>query len=545
MKLQFAPSLLLSILQITSTAAFAPPSSFHATIPSCLHSYNDVHYNHEHYDDNEYYNEQHSNSLYNEPNVDFSRRDTTGAFFRGLTAAGAVAAGSAVMRPWNANAAEFSDGGIPSSLAFSPPAPVANAPPAAAAKASSSPSFKLTPLKTPARSNTASSIQYKNSLAEMDSSVLAAGAITAAGFVGVASTLPNSQEGNWDKADDKQSAATPASSASPPPPKEEKPWFQPPIPYGIANKDQNPFINQSTSTIPSKIAGAPPPLGAAPYGLASGRNYWDNKVLNTADSLPRPPPPPKAVTPPPPPVVDTAQDADKPWYQPPTPYGLINKSNNPFLKDIQQYCEPGKVSDPCTESIKGYLNDLSNTGEAASGEAAGTIVSYLDSLGGKTTPAGVSAAPSARVVKEALLTPPSPSEAEVVKEYLDALNIAKRPVSTGMVMEAPPKSKSTAGGEYRVYEERLTSIETRVDSLEKRVDGLPDEVFQRMEEWRLAQENKWGASQWAGGMSGGSGSGAGGGYASPPPPSPKKLKVIVRNAPRSTGMGGYLESLNP
>jgi hypothetical protein len=545
MKLRLAPSLLLAVLQIGPSTAFAPPAS-HTAIGTSLNSYGYESQYNEYYNEDEYYHEE--PSLYNEQNVDFSRRDTAGAFFRGLTAAGAVAAGSAVMHPWNANAAEFSDGGIPSSsstASSSAVAPVGAPPPpaqAAAVISKTTPSFKFTPLKTPARSSTAPAVQYRNSLAELNEmglgNTVAVGAVATAGLVlGVAATQPGR---DW-SADDKPAAATATASSTPKaadqPKKEDKPWYQPPTPYGIVNKDQNPFANKA-QPVPATVAGAPPPMGAAPYGLASGRNYWDNKVLQTAVSLPKPPPK-KAPAPPPIPDVNASKDDEKPWYKPPTPYGLVNKSSNPFLKDIQQYCEPGKVSSDCTESIKGYLNNLSATGEAASGEAAGTIVGYLDSLGGKT-PAGASAAPSTQIVKQALATgsSPPPASAEKVKDYLDALNIGKKPVATGMVMNAPPSKPRPGSNPFEAYDDRLTNIETRVDSLEKKVDGIADEVFDRMESWRTGQENRWDTQY-------GSGSGSGG-YVVPSPPSPpQKLRVKVTNAPRSTGMGGYLESLNP
>ena len=566
MKLKLAASLLLAALHIAPSSAFAPSSR--VAIPSSsLRSYNNQYYDNnddQAYSEEEYYNyrKQQQDRLYDEPSVDFSRRDTTGAFFRGLTAAGAVAAGSAVVggRPWRANAAEFSEGVIPKSSAPVASAPAAGAPAKAqqaAAPAAKSPSFKFTPLKSPAQTAraSASTFQYKNSLAELDSNVLAAGAVATAGIFGAAATL-NSQEDNknW-SADSINNAATTKPSApaatstvstAPAPPKKEveKPWYQPPTPYGIVNKDKNPFMSQSSAPIPSVVAGAPPPLGAAPYGLAGGRNYWDNKVLQTAASLPSPPK--KKVVIPPAPAIDSSKDNEKPWYQPPTPYGLVNKSNNPFLKDIQQYCEPGKVSQDCTESIKGYLNDLSSSGETASGEAAGSIVGYLDSLGRTNG----NAAPSTEDLKQALVTSSAvpAASAEVVKEYLDALNFAKKPINTGMVMNAPSPSsaaKPPLGGGYEAYDERLSNIETRVDNLEQRVDAIPDEVFDRMEEWRTAQENRW-VGQFDSVTNSAGGSTVGSGYSIPPPSSPpKKLKVAVRNAPRSTGLGGYLESLNP
>ena len=205
----------------------------------------------EYYNEDEYYEEQQQPSLYNEQNVDFSRRDTTGAFFRGLTAAGAVAAGSAVMRPWNANAAEFSSGGVASNPAPPTVAPVGSPPPpaqAAAVLSKTKPSFpKFTQLRTPARTSTGSPVQYKNSLAQLYENgmgnVLAAGAVATAGFVGVAGTLSSQGDKNWAD-DDKPAPAASVPKAPEKPKKEEKPWYQPPTPYGIVNKGENPFANK-------------------------------------------------------------------------------------------------------------------------------------------------------------------------------------------------------------------------------------------------------------------------------------------------------------
>lgn len=259
-------NLKLAVVQIAPSTAFAPPSFISATTSS-LRQYNEY-YSQEGYHVDEYDNQSHP--IYGEQNVDFSRRDTTGAFFRGLTAVGAVTAGSAVMRPWEANAAEFSDG-VPAPT--SAPPPVSSVPPevpqTSAAKTTST--FSNFQFRTPARSTTTgSSAQYKNSLSEMDPTIVAAGAVTAAGLIGVTAAMDSIGDSNWaaqdnDKADAPASAAAAAAStAAPEKPKETvKQWYQPPTPYGIVNKDTNPFANKAVP-VPATIAGAAPPLGAAP-----------------------------------------------------------------------------------------------------------------------------------------------------------------------------------------------------------------------------------------------------------------------------------------
>jgi hypothetical protein len=250
----------------------------------------------------------------------------------------------------------------------------------------------------------------------------------------------------------------------------------------------------------------------------------------------------------------------KKWYEPPTPYGILNKDKNPFLKDIQQYCEPGKVSEPCTESIKGYLSDLSASGATASGEAAGAIVGYLDSLSGaKSRTSSIAASTSpAEAVMDALsngATPP-PASAQAVKEYLDSLNIAKKPTVTGMVMTPPPKKMNPPSSyeSYSAYDHRLTNIENRVSTLENRVEGLPDEVYNRMEEWRIRQESKLnGEMDRIASMMNGrvpvNGAPVNGGLpvnrGSPVPPSQPPPPPAVSTSKRGRGMGGYLDSLTP
>ncbi|KAL3801365.1 hypothetical protein HJC23_006975 [Cyclotella cryptica] len=561
MKLKLAPCLLLSVLQCDPATAFTTPSHA-ASIQTFLSNSYNYHDSEEYYHEDGYYYQQHS--IPNEPDVDFSRRDASGAFFRGLTAAGAVGAASSVLRPQWARAAEFSDGNFGSTTSGLPPAAAADAAPV-----TSSPAQQVA--EAASTSMNYATMQYRNSLAEMDPNILAAGAVATVGFFGVAGAM---QQDPQEDSTTAAPAAASTASTSPPKPAAEKPkWHEPPTPYGILNKNQNPFAEKAATPIVPKVTpGAPPP---GPYGLAAGRNYWDGKVLQTAAELPKPPPPPKPAQPAPPAAPAVAQTTNgketRKWYEPPTPYGILNKDKNPFLKDIQQYCEPGKVSQPCTDSIKGYLSDLSASGATASGEAAGAIVGYLDSLGGKKSSSsnaavgnaaftnyldalsGSAASTSpAEAVIDALSngSTPSPASAQAVKEYLDSLNIAKKPAVTGMVMTPPkkmPTPSSSSSESYSAYDNRLTSIENRVSTLEDRVNDLPDEVYNRMEEWRSRQESKLdGEVGRLVGMMNSKVNGTPVNGASPVPPSqPPPPPPAVSMGKRGRGMGGYLDSLNP
>jgi len=212
---------------------------------------------------------------------------------------------------------------------------------------------------------------------------------------------------------------------------------------------------------------------------------------------------------------------------------------------------------------------LSASGATASGEAAGAIVGYLDSLGGAKTSgsskaaytnyldalsgSAASASPADAVI-DALsngATPP-PATAQAVKEYLDSLNIAKKPTVTGMVMTPPKKMPSpspsasfaSSSEVYSAYDNRLTNIENRVSTLENRVNELPDEVYNRMEEWRMRQESKFnGDLDRMIGMTNSKVNGASVNGGSPVPPS--QPPPPVSTGKRGRGMGGYLDSLNP
>lgn len=215
----------------------------------------------------------------------------------------------------------------------------------------------------------------------------------------------------------------------------EEAWTPPlNVPYGLAADRMG--LSQAGGAAPPP---PPPPPTDTPYGLAAGRNR------NT---------PPEMMPP-------TAASADLPYglsagrkapegaaatttapASPPT-----DGVKNPFIRDVEEYCVAGAVSDACTGAIQRYLVSLSDTGEAATAEDAATIAAYLDSMGRK-----VEGGPQA------------------FAGYLDSLSSGATP---------PP---SAAGVEsYVALDRRLAGVEERVTTLEGRVDALPDEVFRKVE----------------------------------------------------------------
>mmetsp|Transcript_8226 Transcript_8226/g.18435 ORF Transcript_8226/g.18435 Transcript_8226/m.18435 type:complete len:507 (-) Transcript_8226:470-1990(-) len=506
MILKLAPSLLLSVLYCSNESAAFAPSSTIIVVPRASSSSSLAMAN-----------------IEDEQNVDFSRRGTAGTFFRGLTAGAAVVGASNFISMRNveaAYAAEFSDGNGASSSAKE---------------------VVETALGNDNNAVTAvsSSVEYRNSLSEMDPQLLAAGAVGAAAFFGFA-----------------------------------------------ANSQSNMEQDGSTSSAPSvdpKVEAAAKALQKAaqpvPYGLQAGRNYYNGVEIAKTDkaAAPAPPtPPPAAPAQPVAAVISTKpvpisepKKGRKTWYDNPTPYGIQNKDKNPFLKDIEENCDAGKVTPDCTESIKEYLTDLSDTGVKATSEETSTIIGYLDSLnsnsssvGGGQKTAAFASYLDALPVGEAR----APTSAAAVKSYLDTISSGNAaPMKKSMAppkpqMRAPPSPVIVAPPapiiqqvDLTPYNNRLTSVENRVSALETKVDQIPNQVFSRMEEWQSQQEGRlsgevkriWDEledSRESGVVNGG---------AAPEVVAPMAVvatsapAVPVAAAPKRGGPGGYLDSLTP
>jgi len=221
----------------------------------------------------------------------------------------------------------------------------------------------------------------------------------------------------------------------------------------------------------------------------------------------------------------------------PTPYGIQNQGKNPFIKEMLEYCEGGKVTEKCTETITEYLDDIASTAAVAKDGDVNVLVGYLDSLVTSSSPReSTGAAVVGYLDALSVGTAPPPKSAAAVKTYLDTISassssarpapfskqvkarstpIAASPIASVAAKPAPVAAVPTpdlsrfdsrlkqvetqgANASYQIkqYDSRLTKIETRVTSLEAKVDAIPDQVFNKMEAWqskadvRLSEEVK-------------------------------------------------------
>ena len=186
----------------------------------------------------------------------------------------------------------------------------------------------------------------------------------------------------------------------------------------------------------------------------------------------------------------------------PNPYGVQNPARkNPFITEVLEYCEGGKVTTDCAESIKGYLDNIAESGAVATTAEVTAVVGYLGSLGGGGGPAPMT--PAKKRVGAAFASyldalssgsAPPPSSAKAVKTYLDTLNgtpDAARSVQAQGATSAPDAVVAATGAwDYAAYDNRLTSIEGRVSTLETKVDDLPDRVFEKIAAWQTTYESR-------------------------------------------------------
>ncbi len=298
---------------------------------------------------------------------------------------------------------------------------------------------------------------------------------------------------------------------------------------GIASNSDDELAQLPTGTGPANL----------PYGLDGGRNFGEA--------------PEKPVSPPPaaPVELDPAlKEAQKIWKESqPQPYGMLNANKNPFVKEMYEYCEGGKVTEKCTETITEYMEDIASTGAVASDEEVATISSYLDSLVSTSSQtAGTGAAIAGYLDALSVGTVPAPKNAKAVATYLDTLGgssggeipkpFAKRftpepkakptpvaakpaPVAPAPVVEKPApvapapiapapvaaapspdfskfdsrlkeieSQGSSTTSMIQQYDSRLNTIETRVTSLESKVEAIPDQVYEKMEAWQSKADLK-------------------------------------------------------
>ncbi|KAL7554983.1 hypothetical protein ACHAWF_018566 [Thalassiosira exigua] len=137
---------------------------------------------------------------------------------------------------------------------------------------------------------------------------------------------------------------------------------------------------------------------------------------------------------------------------------------NSYLSNIDDYCEPGQVTEGCSESIQGYLDSLASSGAVATNGEVKAIVGYLDSLSSNISPNEERGNAFVSYL-DALSTGyiPAPASAEAVAGYLNELSI----------------DDSTAEVESRIGS-RMNEVEERLSRLETSVNNLPDDIASKL-----------------------------------------------------------------
>lgn len=165
-----------------------------------------------------------------------------------------------------------------------------------------------------------------------------------------------------------------------------------------------------------------------------------------------------------------------------------------------EYCEAGEITTPCTESIKGYLEDIAATGAVATSGETTAIVGYINSLGNAedydNTPGAAAAAFAGYLDALSAGSAPPPSSAKAVKNYLDTLNgtVAARASATvvaNQLQRLPAHRPATAPEpSASEFNTRLDGVEGRIADLETKVQQIPDQVFQKLETWQMRYEDE-------------------------------------------------------
>jgi len=264
----------------------------------------------------------------------------------------------------------------------------------------------------------------------------------------------------------------------------------------------NAYKDESSETSRDSIRDFGRPA-AVPYGLTNaGRNSWPENE--------------------PKPVTDEPASEEEPqtspwdnqWFTAPVPYGMQNQGGNPFIEQVEEYCEGGQVTPQCTDTIKAYVNDLSSTGAVATTGEAESIAEYLDTLGDNPTESDKKAGAAFTSYLDAVSTgaAPPPKSAKAVKTYLNTLNGGAAPSDSSPVVSSKPKVgmpspvvtapeatplpppapiiPTTPSVDSSEFDGRLTFIEGRVADLERKVDNIPDQVFEKIEAWQSSQNDK-------------------------------------------------------
>jgi len=164
------------------------------------------------------------------------------------------------------------------------------------------------------------------------------------------------------------------------------------------------------------------------------------------------------------------------------------------VQKIEEYCEPAKVNPECSESISSYLGAVSEqqVEEGTQKAAAKQIISYLDSLSASSDTKQTSFEGTVPTQANMAMKTGSSQTSAAFSSYLDAL-------STGSVKE-PPSAQAVAGylevlsteakKSTSLVDSRIIEVEDRLNRLESSVASLPDNIASRLIEWQSRQDQK-------------------------------------------------------
>ena len=263
-------------------------------------------------------------------------------------------------------------------------------------------------------------------------------------------------------------------------------WFEQPTPYGLVNKDTNPFAAAAAAKAiapkPVTKAGVSPPVE---FNVGSSKEAKPITTLPPPEPVPKPQPSEEEI------VAAQLERLDNIER-------MVNKSTTASaainVEKIEQYCEPKKVNPECSESISNYLGNLSEQlVEKDTQKAAATrIISYLDSL---------SSAPE----QKPAFSGPAPAKSQIVKapsetsaafsSYLDALSNGDVPdppsaQAVAGYLDVLSAEAATASASSQRLGNRINEVENRLNRLETSVASLPDNIASRLIEWQMRQDQK-------------------------------------------------------
>ena len=172
-------------------------------------------------------------------------------------------------------------------------------------------------------------------------------------------------------------------------------------------------------------------------------------------------------------------------------------SSQTQVRNIEEFCEAGKVNVECSSSISNYLDSLAaqRVEEGAQVVAKSTIASYLDSISSNDAvgsgssngngnndaePSRTGAAFSTYLDALSSGSVSSPPSAKAVAGYLDVLTTTASVSSPSAAMSASPYELGS----------RIADVEQRLSRLENSVANLPDDIASRLMKWQMQQDQK-------------------------------------------------------